>query len=57
MIWHNLLKTDTLVAIGLVIALIMTIALGQSENIQMTIAGGLIGYMGRGKLDEKKEKR
>lgn len=50
--WHNFLKTDNLVAVGLVITLIISLFVGSNE-LSMSIASGLIGYIGRGSIDKK----
>lgn len=46
---QELINTDNLIGIGLVIALLLSLFTG-SEQLSMTIATGLIGYIGRGKL-------
>lgn len=46
---QELMNTDNLIGIGLVIALLVSLFMG-SEQLSMTIATGLIGYIGRGKL-------
>ena len=46
---QELMSTDNLIGIGLVIALLLSLFMG-SEQLSMTIATGLIGYIGRGKL-------
>ena len=52
------LNTETIVSIGLVAGLVISIFCGSNE-LSMSIASGLIGYIGRGKLAEpkKEEKR
>lgn len=55
--WHNFLKTDNLVAVGLVITLILSLFIGNSQELSMSIASGLIGYIGRGQIDKAKEHR
>lgn len=57
MMWHNFLKTDNLVAVGLVITLILSLFIGNSQELSMSIASGLIGYIGRGQIDKAKEHR
>lgn len=47
-------KTELLIGAGLIAALMAAIFSGMNE-LAMSIAGGLVGYMGRGKLQEKKE--
>lgn len=44
---HDFIKTENLVAVGLVIALIISLFTGPYE-LSMSIASGLIGYIGRG---------
>lgn len=46
---QELISTDNLIGIGLVIALLLSLFMG-AEQLSMTIATGLIGYLGRGKL-------
>lgn len=41
------ITTDTIVGTGLVIALLASIFLSSSTEMQTTIASGLIGYLGR----------
>mgnify|MGYP003539015381 FL=1 len=40
-------STDKIIAIGLVIALIISFFVSTSTEIQATIAGGLVGYLGK----------
>ena len=47
--WGDFLKTENLVAVGLVIALLISLFTGTTE-ISMSIASGLIGYIGRGEI-------
>lgn len=47
---HNL-NAETIVSIGLVVSLLLSITYGTNE-LSMSIASGLIGYIGRGKLAE-----
>ena len=46
---QELMSTDNLIGIGLVIALLLSLFM-DSEQVSMNIATGLIGYIGRGKL-------
>lgn len=46
---QELMSTDNLIGIGLVIALLLSLFMG-TEQLSMNIATGLIGYIGRGKL-------
>ncbi len=48
---QNFIHAETIVSIGLVISLLLSIAYGTNE-LSMSIASGLIGYIGRGKLVE-----
>lgn len=48
---QGVLNAETIVSIGLVIALLLAICNGTNE-LSMSIASGLIGYIGRGKLAE-----
>ena len=40
-------STDKIIAIGLVIALIISFFASTSTELQATIAGGLVGYLGK----------
>lgn len=40
-------STDMVIAIGLVIALLVSIVLGTGGDLSSTIAAGLVGYLGR----------
>jgi hypothetical protein len=40
-------STDKIIAIGLVLALIISFFVSTSTEIQATIAGGLVGYLGK----------
>lgn len=46
---QELMNTDNLIGIGLIIALLLSLFMG-TEQLSMNIATGLIGYIGRGKL-------
>ena len=46
---QELINTDNLIGIGLVIALLLSLFM-DSEQLSMNIATVLIGYLGRGKL-------
>ena len=46
---QELINIDNLIGTGLVIALLLSLFMG-AEQLSMTIATGLIGYIGRGKL-------
>mgnify|MGYP001639689334 CR=1 FL=1 len=50
----NVLNAETIVSIGLVVGLVISIFWGTNE-LSMSIASGLIGYIGRGKLTEPKK--
>lgn len=43
----NTITTDMIVGFGLVVALILSIALGSGSEIQTTLGAGLVGYIGR----------
>lgn len=45
---NTLLTADIIACTGLVIALIMLIVIGTSEQALLAIATGLVGYLGRG---------
>mgnify|MGYP000874745598 CR=1 FL=1 len=49
------LNTEIIVSIGLVAGLVISIFWGTNE-LSMSIASGLIGYIGRGKMSETKKK-
>ena len=49
MIWREFLKTENLVAVGLVIALWGSVITGTNE-LSTNIASGLIGYIGGRKI-------
>ena len=51
----NMLNAETIVSIGLVAGLVISIFWGTNE-LSMSIASGLIGYIGRGKMVEPKKK-
>ena len=51
---QGVLNAETIVSIGLVIALLLAIYNGTNE-LSMSIASGLIGYIGRGKLAETRK--
>lgn len=50
----GLLNAETIVSMGLVAGLMLSIFHGTNE-LSMSIASGLIGYIGRGKLAETKK--
>lgn len=52
---QDFIKTENLVAVGLVIALLVSLFTGPYE-LSISIAGGLIGYIGRGHIDTEKNK-
>ena len=54
--WNNFVKTENLVAVGLVIALLVSLFTGPYE-LSISIGGGLIGYIGRGNIHEKEVKK
>lgn len=51
--WDEMLTTENLVALGLVVALIISLFTG-TEDLSMAIASGLIGYLGRGQIEKMK---
>ena len=51
----NTLNAETIVSVGLVVGLVISIFYGTNE-LSMSIASGLIGYIGRGKMTETKKK-
>lgn len=52
--WDDLLTTENLVALGLVVALLISLFTG-TEDLSMAIASGLIGYLGRGQIEKMAE--
>ena len=50
----NVLNAETIVSIGLVVGLVISI-FGGTNELSMSIASGLIGYIGRGKSTEPKK--
>ena len=51
---NGVCNAETIVSIGLVAGLVLSIFYGTNE-LSMSIASGLIGYIGRGKLAETKK--
>lgn len=51
-LFHNV---DAVIAIGLVVALITSMFFGSNE-LSMSIASGLIGYIGRGRANDMKSR-
>ena len=49
---HELINAENIVSVGLVVSLVLAIFYGSNE-LSMSIASGLIGYIGRGKLERK----
>lgn len=49
---HELINAENIVSAGLVVSLVLAIFYGSNE-LSMSIASGLIGYIGRGKLERK----
>lgn len=47
-------STDTIVGLGLVLALLMSIAWGDTE-VQRNLASGLVGYLGRSYIVSRKD--
>lgn len=51
----DFIKTENLVAVGLVVSLLVSLFTGPYE-LSISIAGGLIGYIGRGHMESKESK-
>lgn len=51
----DFIKTENLVAVGLVVSLLVSLFTGPYE-LSISIAGGLIGYIGRGHMESKENK-
>ena len=49
------ITTDMIVGTGLVAALLAAIFLGGSTEMQNTVASGLIGYLGRTAIENRKD--
>lgn len=47
--------TDMIVGTGLVIALLAAILFGGSAELQTTLGSGLIGYLGRTAIENRKD--
>ena len=45
------INTDMIVGAGLIIALLMSIGMGGSWELQTSLASGLTGYLGRSAVD------
>lgn len=45
------INTDMIVGAGLIIALLMSIGMGGSWELQNSLASGLTGYLGRSAVD------
>lgn len=45
------ISTDMIVSAGLIIALLMSIGMGGSWELQNSLASGLTGYLGRSAVD------
>lgn len=45
------INTDMIVGVGLIIALLMSIGMGGSWELQTSLASGLTGYLGRSAVD------
>lgn len=46
------ISTDMIVGTGLVIALLLSIGMGGSWELQTSLASGLTGYLGRSAVDQ-----
>ena len=51
----TIITTDKIIAIGLVVALILSLFVGGNERLQNDIAIGLVGFLGRSALDKNGE--
>lgn len=49
------ITTDVIVGTGLVIALLASIFVGGSSELQSNIASGLIGFLGKVTIEHRKE--
>lgn len=49
------ITTDMIVGTGLIAALLAAIFLGGSTELQTTLASGLIGYLGRTAIENRKD--
>lgn len=47
-----MISTDMIVGTGLVIALLLSIGMGGSWELQTSLASGLTGYLGRSAVDQ-----
>lgn len=47
--------TDMIVGTGLIVALLAAIFCGGSTELQTTLGSGLIGYLGRTAIDNRKD--
>ena len=46
------ISTDMIVGAGLIIALVLSIGMGGSWELQTSLASGLTGYLGRSTVDQ-----
>lgn len=46
------IPTDKIVGLGLIVALILSICLGNGSELSTNIASGLIGYLSKGYIDQ-----
>lgn len=46
------ISTDMIVGTGLIIALLMSICMGGTWELQTSLASGLTGYLGRSAVDQ-----
>lgn len=46
------ISTDMIVGAGLIIALLLSIGMGGSWELQTSLASGLTGYLGRSAVDQ-----
>lgn len=47
-----MISTDMIVGTGLIIALLLSIGMGGSWELQTSLASGLTGYLGRSAVDQ-----
>lgn len=49
------ITTDMIVGTGLILALLMAIFCGGSAELQTTLGSGLVGYLGRSAIENRKD--
>jgi hypothetical protein len=50
-------STDKIIAVGLIVALLMSFFVGADKDLQSTIAVGLIGFLGRVGIEKQEAKK